>query len=144
MENSMTGNVISTTNLYAEVQQFYAMQMQRLDRVDIEGYAATFTDDAEFFHTPGHPASQTRAGILRDLHKFHEQFETDPMQRRHWFNMVNLELLADGSISSTAYCLVVKIRPGQKPEIAPSCVVNDILVRVNGELLTQYRRVDHD
>jgi actinorhodin biosynthesis protein ActVIA len=140
----MTSDVISSTNLYAEVQQFYAMQMQRLDRRDIEGYAATFTEDAEFFHTPGNPASHTRDTIIRDLHKFHEQFPPD-LQRRHWFNMVNLEPLDDGSIQSTAYCLVIKIRPpGQKPEIAPHCVVNDILVRVDGELLTKYRRVDHD
>jgi len=139
----MTTDVISSTNLYAEVQQFYAMQMQRLDRRDIEGYAATFTEDAEFFHTPGHPASHTRANILSDLHEFHKQFPPD-LQRRHWFNMVNLELQDDGSIKSTTYCLVIKILPEQKPEIAPSCVVNDILVRVNGELLTQYRRVDHD
>lgn len=139
----MTGDVISSTNLYAEVQQFYAMQMQRLDRRDLDGYAATFTDDAEFFHTRGRPACHTRAGILSDLYKFHEQFEADPQQRRHWFNMVNLEPLDDGNIQSTAYCLVVKIRPEQKPEFV-SCVVNDILARVDGELLTQYRRIDYD
>jgi actinorhodin biosynthesis protein ActVIA len=57
--------------------------------------------------------------------------------------MVNLEPLDDGSIKSTMYCLVVKNRPEQKPEFV-SCVVNDILVRVDGELLTQYRRVDYD
>jgi actinorhodin biosynthesis protein ActVIA len=140
----MTGDVISSTNLYAEVQQFYAMQMQRLDRRDVEGYAATFTDDAEFIHAPGQPGSRTRDGILRDVYKADQVYETDPHQRRHYFSMVNLEPLDDGSIKSTVYCLVVKIRPGQKPDIAPSCVVNDVLVRVNGELLTQYRRIDYD
>jgi actinorhodin biosynthesis protein ActVIA len=139
----MTGDVISSTNLYAEVQQFYAIQMQRIDSADIEGYAATFTEDAEFFHTPGRPAVQTRAAILRDVQQFHEQFKTDPQQRRHWFNMVNLEPLDDGSIQSTMYCLVLKIRPEQQMEMVP-CVVNDILVRVNGELLTQSRRVEYD
>nr|WP_218004124.1 nuclear transport factor 2 family protein [Nocardia araoensis] len=47
--------VASRTELYAEVQQFYAEQMQRLDNRDIPGYAATFTEDAEFEHTPGIP-----------------------------------------------------------------------------------------
>ncbi len=136
-------DVISSTNLYAEVQQFYAMQMQRLDRVDAEGYAATFTDDAEFIHSPGQPGSRTRAGITRDVYKVAEQFKTDPQQRRHWFNMVNLEPLDDGRIKSTVYCLVVKNRAGQKPDFV-SCVVNDILVRLDGELLTQYRRVEYD
>jgi actinorhodin biosynthesis protein ActVIA len=139
----MSSDVISSTNLYAEVHQFYATQMQRLDRVDVEGYAATFTDDAEFIHSPGQPGSHTRDGIIRDVYKVAEQFKTDPQQRRHWFNMVNLELLDDGHIKSTAYCLVVKNRAGQKPDFV-SCVVNDVLVRENGELLTKYRRIDYD
>ena len=135
--------VISSTNLYSEVQQFYAMQMQRLDGLDVEGYAATFTDDAEFIHTAGQPGSHTRDGIIRDVHKVAEQLRANTEQRRHWFNMVNLEPLDDGRIKATVYCLVVKNWPGKKPEFV-SCVVNDILVRVDGELLTQYRRVDYD
>lgn len=134
----------SHTDLYAQVQQFYAAQMQRLDDVDIEGYAATFTEDAEFTHTPDRPPARTRAGIISDLREFHRRFEADPMRRRHWFNMINLEPLPDGRIKSTAYCLVVKTRPGQKPEIAPSCVVHDVLLHQDGALLTQSRRVEHD
>jgi actinorhodin biosynthesis protein ActVIA len=141
--NSTSGDVISSTNLYAEVQQFYAMQMQRLDRRDVEGYAATFTDDGEFIHRPGEPGSETRAGILRAVKKADEMYETDPHQRRHYFNMVNLEPLEGGSIKSTVYCLVIKIRSGQQPEFV-SCVVSDILVRVDGELLTQYRAIEYD
>ncbi|MBF6297111.1 MULTISPECIES: nuclear transport factor 2 family protein [Nocardia] len=136
--------VASRTELYAEVQQFYAEQMQRLDNRDIPGYAETFTEDAEFEHSPGIPPARTRAGIIADLVEFHKRFETDPMQRRHWFNMINLQPQDDGTIVSTAYCLVVKIRPNSKPEIAPSCVVHDVLVRVDGALLTRSRRVVHD
>ncbi|MGY1942605.1 nuclear transport factor 2 family protein [Nocardia asiatica] len=136
--------VTSRTELYAEVQQFYAEQMQRLDNRDIPGYAATFAEDAEFEHTPGIPPARTRAGIIADLVEFHKRFETDPMQRRHWFNMINLQPQDDGTIVSTAYCLVVKIRPGSKPEIAPSCVVHDVLIRSDGALLTRSRRVAHD
>ena len=136
--------VASRTELYAEVQQFYADQMQRLDRRDIDGYAATFTDDAEFTHTPGRPPAVTRSGIVADLVEFHQRFESDPMQRRHWFNMIDLRPQPDGSLLSTAYCLVVKIRPGSPPELNPSCVVDDVLVRVDGELRTRVRRVSHD
>lgn len=137
-------DVSSRTVLYAEVQQFYAQQIQRLDNHDIEGYAATFTEDAEFAHTPGRHPARTRTGIIADLHEFYRQFENDPMQRRHWFNMINLEPQPDGSIRSTVYCLVVKIRRGARPEIAPSCVVHDVLVWVNSDLMTQSRRVEHD
>jgi actinorhodin biosynthesis protein ActVIA len=139
----MTGDVISSTNLYAEVQQFYAMQMQRLDRRDVEGYAATFTEDGEFYHRAGEPGSQTRPDILRTVYKADEMYETDPHQRRHYFTMVNLEPMDDGTIKSTAYCLVIKNRTGQPPEFV-SCVVNDVLVRVDGELLNQYRSIEYD
>ncbi|NKY87831.1 nuclear transport factor 2 family protein [Nocardia veterana] len=136
--------VASRAELYAEVQQFYADQMQRLDNRDITGYAETFTEDAEFEHTPGRPPARTRAGIVADLTEFHKRFDSDPMQRRHWFNMTDLRPQDDGRIVATSYCLVVKIRPGAKPEIAPSCVVHDVLVRIDGELRTRSRRVTHD
>lgn len=125
------------------VQQFYARQMQRLDARDISGYAATFTGDAEFAHTPGRPPARTREGIVRDLTEFHERFVDDPMQRRHWFGMVDLRPLVDGAVGSTAYCLVVKIRPGRPPEFV-SCVVHDVLVETGAGLLTRSRRVEHD
>jgi actinorhodin biosynthesis protein ActVIA len=45
---------------------------------------------------------------------------------------------------STVYALVVTTRPGGKPEIAPSCVVHDVLVRHEGGLRNRSRRVEHD
>jgi len=130
-------------SLYSRVQQFYAAQMQRLDARDIESYADTFTEDAAFAHTPGRPAARTRPGIVADLTDFHRKFEGDPMQRRHMVNMINLEPLADGGLRSTAYCLVVKIRPGQDPAFV-SCVMHDVLTEVAGELLTRERQVTYD
>lgn len=134
----------TSTELYAEVQQFYARQMQLLDGGDFAAYSRTFTDDGEFTHTPGREPARTPAGITRDLVEFHKRFDGDPVQRRHWFNHVNLEPQPDGSIVSTVYALVVTTRPGGKPEIAPSCVVHDVLVRQDGELRNRSRRVDHD
>ena len=132
------------TDRYAEVQQFYARQMQLLDSGQFEAYAETFTEDGEFRHTPGRPPARTRAGITRELHEFHERFANDPVQRRHWFNMINLEPQDDGSVLSTVYALVVTTRPGGKPAIAPSCVVHDVLVWVDGAPLNRSRRVEHD
>lgn len=137
-------SVSTRHDLYAEVQQFYAMQMQSLDDRRLEDYANTFTEDGEFRHTPGREPARTRAGILADLYEFHKRFDDDPMRRRHWFNMINLEPRDDGSIRSTVYALIVKIRPGAKPEIGPSCVVHDVLVWNNGALLTRSRWVHHD
>ncbi|MBM0256435.1 nuclear transport factor 2 family protein [Micromonospora purpureochromogenes] len=135
----------SFTELYTEVQQFYARQMRQLDERKLEAYAETFTEDAEFGHTPGREPARTRAGIAADLHEFHKRFENDPVQRRHWFNMIDLEPQDDGSIRSTCYALVITTRPGGKPDIAPSCVVRDVIVRgEDGGLLLRSRKVEHD
>ncbi|SNQ47159.1 Actinorhodin biosynthesis protein ActVIA [Frankia canadensis] len=134
---------LDLATVYPRVQQFYAAQMQRLDSRDIVGYAGTFSDDAEFAHTPGRPPSRTRAGIIEDLTDFHRKFSDDPMQRRHLVTMINLEPLDDGRLRSTAYCLVVKVRPGQEP-VFVSCTMHDILVELDGELLNASRHVSYD
>jgi actinorhodin biosynthesis protein ActVIA len=128
---------------YPRVQQFYAAQMRRLDERDIPGYAETFTEDAEFAHTPGRPPARTRHGIIEDLTDFHRRFADDPMQRRHWVNMIDLEPAEDGSLRLTAYCLVVKVRPNQEP-VFVSCVMHDVLVELDGGLLTRSRHITYD
>ncbi|TDZ85716.1 putative malonic semialdehyde reductase RutE [Mycobacteroides salmoniphilum] len=133
-----------STSLYTEVQQFYSRQMQRLDGQDIEGYAATFTEDAIFDHTTALPASVTRTGIINDLYDFREMGKNDPVQKRHYFSMIDLEYIDIDEIRSTVYCLVIKTRPGKPAEANPSCVVHDVLVRVDGELQTKSRHVRYD
>ncbi|MFF8957360.1 nuclear transport factor 2 family protein [Streptomyces sp. NPDC014894] len=132
--------------LYARVQQFHAEQMQALDGRDFEGYAATFTEDGEFRHSPGREPARTRAGIAKELTAFHrERFGDEPVQRRHWFNMLNVRTRPDGTILATYYVLALLTRPGERvPEIAPSCVVHDVLIEREGRLLTRSRRVEHD
>jgi actinorhodin biosynthesis protein ActVIA len=135
---------LATETLYARVQHFYAWQMQALDDRQFEEYANTFTPDGVFKHSPKLEAAHGRAGIVKALVDFHHRFDNDPVQRRHWFNHVKLELLPDGSISSTVYVLVVTTRPGGKPEIAPSCVMRDVLMPDGDALYTRSRRVSHD
>jgi actinorhodin biosynthesis protein ActVIA len=136
--------VRTKSDLYFEVLQYYARQMQLLDERDLVAYADTFTEDAVFVHTTGREPARTRAGILSDLVDFHEQFEADPMKRRHHFSMVNLEPQEDGSIASTCYALVVIKRPDDAPEIRASCVVHDVLVHEGDELRNKSRRVEID
>lgn len=137
-------DVLTTETLYARVQHFYAWQMQAIDERRFEEYANTFTQDGVFQHSPKQAAAQGRAEIVKVLVDFHRRFDDDPVQRRHWFNHVKLELLDDGSVGSTVYALVVTTRPGGKPEIAPSCVVHDVLVQDGEAVYTRSRRVSHD
>ncbi|MBF6328257.1 nuclear transport factor 2 family protein [Nocardia transvalensis] len=142
----MTTNIsLVSTELYSEVQQFYGRQVRLLDGRDFEGYAATFTVDGEFEHSPGRPPARTRAGITTELRDFHRKFDDDPVVRRHWFSMLTLDPAEDGTIEATFYALVVTTRATGKPDISPSCVVYDTLVRgETGELLLRSRRVVQD
>ncbi|MBT3072492.1 MULTISPECIES: nuclear transport factor 2 family protein [Streptomyces] len=132
--------------LYSRVQQFHAEQMQALDSGRFEEYAETFTEDGEFRHSPGRSPARTRAGIAEELTAFHqERFAGEAVQRRHWFNMLNVQEQADGTVHATFYVLALLTRPGERvPEIAPSCLVRDVLVEEDGRLLTRSRRVEHD
>jgi actinorhodin biosynthesis protein ActVIA len=133
-----------SAELYAEVLQYYARQMQALDEGKLEAYAESFTEDAVFGHTPGREPARTRQGILADLYEVRERFAADPQQRRHMFTMVDVESLPDGRLRSTCYALVLTTRPGNGPEMVRSCVVRDVLVREDGRLRNQERLVDHD
>ncbi|MFI1203636.1 nuclear transport factor 2 family protein [Streptomyces sp. BHT-5-2] len=131
------------TALHAEVQHFHARQMQLMDRRDFEAFAATFTEDGEFSHTPGQLA-RTRAGIVAELREFHRRFDDDPVVRRHWFDMLVVDPQQDGSLRATFYALVVDTRPGAGSRLGPSCLVTDVLVRVDGALLNRSRQVRQD
>ncbi|WP_237519974.1 nuclear transport factor 2 family protein [Streptomyces sp. HUCO-GS316] len=134
------------SGLYAEVQVFYARQAHLLDAVRAEQFAATFAEDGVFDHSPGVPAARGRADIAREVRDYNEQrFRTDPVQRRHWFNMLDVREQADGTVHTEFYALVVTTRPGEpRPVIAPSCTVRDVLIRERGELRTLSRKVTQD
>lgn len=140
----MTATLGIDTTLYGQIQHFYAWQMQALDSRRFQDYADTFTPDGIFQHSPGLKPAHGRDEIVKVLVDFHRKFDNDPVQRRHWFNHVALSHLDDGSISSTVYCLVVTTRPGGTPEIAPSCVVHDVIVLDGNGARLRSRRVTHD
>lgn len=134
------------SGLYAEVQLFYARQMQHMDAVHAESFAATFAEDGVFEHSPDAPPFRGRAAIAAEVSDYNvRRFAQDPVRRRHWFNMLDVREEPDGTVHTQFYALVVTTRPGQpQPVIAPSCVVRDVLVREGGELRTQRRKVTQD
>jgi actinorhodin biosynthesis protein ActVIA len=117
-----------------------------LDTLQAESFAATFTEDAVFDHSPSAPALHGRAAIAREMAAFHQrQLGGEPVQRRHWFNMMTVSEHPDGTLRTHYYALIVVTRKGQAvPVIAPSCAVDDVLVREDGQLLTRTRKVTPD
>jgi actinorhodin biosynthesis protein ActVIA len=136
---------LTFTDLYAEVQNFYAEQVRLQDHNAFEPFAATFTEDAVFQHRPGEPGVHGRADIAAVARRFAAKLEAEEIQRRHWFNMLAVRPGEDGAIDASYYALVVDTKPNSRPLIGPSCVVHDVLVRTeDGDLLTRSRRIDHD
>lgn len=77
-----------TGDLYAEVQTFYAQQMRRVDALDIEGFADTFTDDGEVVHAGGQRQSgrvEMIAGMRANLPRYKD------IAVRHWFGHLLIE-----------------------------------------------------
>jgi actinorhodin biosynthesis protein ActVIA len=140
----MTNAVGVDAQLYAEVLQYYARQMQALDEGKLEEYADSFTEDAIFGHTPGREPARARKQILADLYEVRERLEADPQQRRHMFTMVDVRPQSEGTLRCTAYALVLTTRPGSGPEMVRSCVVRDVLVREDGALRNRERLIDYD
>ncbi|GHG77720.1 nuclear transport factor 2 family protein [Streptomyces griseocarneus] len=139
----MTATTVSS-DLYAQVQHFYARQMQALDNGRIEEYAATFTKDGSFQHSPGIDPVVGRDNILAELRSFLKKYDDDPTQRRHYFNQMVLDPQEDGSLRSTVYALIVRVRPNEQPEVWPSTVVHDVIDLTDGEILLRSRSVSYD
>ncbi|MFA7761435.1 nuclear transport factor 2 family protein [Streptomyces sp. NPDC048723] len=136
----------SFTDLYVEIQQFYAGQVQHLDAFRAEEFAATFTEDGVFHHSVDAPPARGRTEIVAALRAHQERrYGNDPAQRRHWFNMLQVIPQEDGSVVTEYYALIVVTRPGEPVAVtAPSCFVRDVLVRESGRLLNRERSVVAD
>ncbi|MFJ1902122.1 nuclear transport factor 2 family protein [Streptomyces sp. NPDC088115] len=134
------------TALYVEVQQFYARQVRLLDDLRAEEFAATFTEDGVFAQSPGIPRAHGREAIAATLRAAHaRRFGTEPVRCRHWHNMLRVDPGPDGTLVTHYYTLVVVSRPWDPaPVIAPSSVVEDVLVYEDGELRTRERRITPD
>ncbi|MFF5343831.1 nuclear transport factor 2 family protein [Streptomyces althioticus] len=135
------------TELYPRIQQFYAGQVRHLDAFRAEEFAATFTEDGVFDHRPGTDPLVGRQAIAAAVSGYQRtKHAADPVQRRHWFNMLQVFPQDDGTVRTEYYALVLHTRPGTpEPQTGPSCFVTDVLaVGEDGGLLTTFRRVRQD
>lgn len=140
-------SAVVSSDLYIQVQHFYARQMQALDNGRLEEHANTFTKDGSFALTPGAEPAVGPDAILEELRAFVKQFENNPTQLRHHFNQILLDPRDDGSIAATVYALIVQVRPNEQPEIGASVVLHDVIDVVDatdGRFLLRSRSVSYD
>ncbi|MFI5807696.1 nuclear transport factor 2 family protein [Streptomyces sp. NPDC051561] len=130
-------------DLYAEVQTFYAHQMRRVDSLDIEGFADTFTEDGAVVHAGGNRQSgraEMVAGMRASLPRYRG------IAVRHWFDHLLIEV--DGNDADTVrvsyYTLVTLTDSEGKVSFQPTFTVEDELVRRGGQLYTRERVIHRD
>ncbi|MFJ9694829.1 nuclear transport factor 2 family protein [Kitasatospora sp. NPDC101183] len=131
-----------TGDLYAEVRTFYAQQMRRVDSLDIEGFADTFTDDGVVIHANGAKA-EGRAdmveGMQRNLPRYRD------IAPRHWFDHLLIEPgEKDDELNVSYYTLVTLVDREGNLTFEPTFTVEDVLVRRDGRLLTSKRVIHRD
>ncbi|MEU6534272.1 nuclear transport factor 2 family protein [Streptomyces sp. NPDC047000] len=132
-----------TGDLYAEVQTFYARQMRRVDSLDIEGFAATFTEDGEVVHAGGQRQSgraEMIAGMRAALPRYKD------IATRHWFGhlLIEADPADEDTVRVSYYTLVTQTDREGKVSFQPTFTVDDVLVRRDGGLLTRSRVIRRD
>ncbi|MEU4035517.1 nuclear transport factor 2 family protein [Streptomyces collinus] len=130
--------------LYAQVQQFYAHQMQLLDLGECERWAATFTEDATF-EVPTLPEPVAgRAALAAATGRTAAQLAASGTRHRHVIGMFDVAEQPDGTVRVRSYAVVYASSIGGDSRVHRVCVCDDVLVRVAGELQVASRLVTRD
>ncbi|MET7622268.1 nuclear transport factor 2 family protein [Streptomyces sp. NPDC005408] len=130
--------------VYAQVQQFYAQQMQLLDSGEAEQWAATFTVDARF-DVPTLPEPvHGRAGLITAARRSADALAAASERHRHFIGMLDVSERADGVLDVRAYTIVYASRIGGGSRVHRVCVCTDVLVRSGDELHVRTRTVTRD
>ncbi|MEU6381119.1 nuclear transport factor 2 family protein [Streptomyces sp. NPDC046909] len=134
----------STLLRYAEVQRFYARQMQQLDLGKAEAWAQTFTTNA-LFDVPTLPEPvRGRAGLIAAADRARTQLAEAGERHRHFMGMIDVLERPDGTLDVRSYTTVYASVIGGTSRVHRVCVCEDVLVREEGELRVAKRRVTRD
>jgi 3-phenylpropionate/cinnamic acid dioxygenase small subunit len=141
-ETAETGQP-GTADLYYEVQNFYAHQMQLLDSGDVAAWAETFTEDGVFAANTQDPVTG-RDSIHRAAEAVHEALHHAEIRHRHWLGMMDVRPVSPERLQVRSYALILAIPVGGQATVHVSTTCDDELVRDNGSWLVRHRRVVRD
>ncbi|MFF0885041.1 nuclear transport factor 2 family protein [Streptomyces sp. NPDC003456] len=130
--------------LYAEVERFYAHQMQILDAHDTTHGAGTFTEGAVLeLPSPSGPV-RARAGLARHVRAGAARERRAGGRLDHWVGMLDVQPQADGTLHTRCSALAYVTPSGGGPRVLYVCVMEDVLVRARGDWRVAHRRVIRD
>ncbi|MEU8891647.1 nuclear transport factor 2 family protein [Streptomyces sp. NPDC048442] len=132
-------------SLHAEVQQFYAHQMQLLDLGESERWAQTFTEDATFAVPTLPEPVRGRPGLVAATSRSHAELAAAGQRHRHFIGMFDVRPLDDGAVDVRSYAIVYVSHIGGDSAVHRVCVCEDRLVRGDdGTLRVLARTVTRD
>lgn len=128
--------------LHLEVLTFYARQMALLDALDVEGYVQTFTEDGVTDHAHRGERVEGRAAMLAGARAALPRYADAAV--RHWNDHYLIDVEGPDRLR-VAYCsLVSRTSAAGVVSFEPTFSITDVLVRVDGELLTASRTIHRD
>lgn len=153
-----------SADLYVEIQQFYARQMPLLEARRLEEFLETFTDDCTLRHVPfgwrfdgkttllkemnerrGDPAQPLVDETSTRLAREHDIPYYNGIVYRYWFDRLLIEPIDEDTLKVRFQAIVSLTSAADgKVNFEPTTVVEDVLVRRDGELYTKDRVVTHD
>ncbi|WP_329126987.1 nuclear transport factor 2 family protein [Streptomyces caniferus] len=152
-----------TADLYVEVQQFYARQMPLLEARKLEEFLETLTEDGSIEHRPGGWKLEGRQQLLTEMRARRGDPEQplveeisarearernvsyyDGLVYRYWFDRMHIEPVDEDTLRVRYQAIVSMTDAAGKVSFEPTTVVDDVLVRIDGELYTRSRIVTHD
>jgi len=132
------------SELYPQIEQFYATQMQLLDDGAVQEWADTFTHDG-VFEANAHPEpARGREAIASAAKRTVAELAEQGLVRRHWIGMLSVRPNDDGSVGARSYAVVLQTPKGGQAAIRFSTVCEDVLVRRDGGWQVLDRRVSRD
>lgn len=149
--------------LRIEVEQFYAWQMPLLEERRLEEFLETLTEDGSIEHRPGGWKIEGRARLLEEMSARRGDAEKprvggisarearendvayyDGLVYRYWFDRVRIEPVDEDTLHVRYLAIVSMTDAAGRVSFEPTTTVEDVLVRVGGELRTRSRVVTHD
>lgn len=128
--------------VHIEVQTFYARQMRLLDALDVEGYAQTFTEDGVTDHAHRGEKVEGRAALIAGASAALPRYKGVAV--RHWNDHYLIEEVDEDTLNVTYCSLVTRTTAEGKVDFEPTFAIEDVLVRVDGQLLTKSRTIHRD
>ncbi|WP_030668712.1 nuclear transport factor 2 family protein [Streptomyces rimosus] len=135
---------VGSAELYQQVQQFYAQQMQLLDSGRVGEWAETFTEGGVFAANAKPEPTTGRTAIAAVAGQVTDEYARMGVQRRHWMGMVAIDGVNGDRVKARSYALVIETKHGGKPYIKASTTCEDVLVRVGGRWLVEHRLISRD